>query len=312
MKFNLPADTQRTITSIHALIDRRREADGLDRDLALQERTAAEGVKHARGALDTIETDLALARRGGDQAQIDETIAARSGASEKVQSTEINLERVQRARRGLATRRSTLDDEIERADPAVADALQTVRQTVITAWREELRSSIAGPGPGLIAALRTGYALNAAIGVPSRDLLNEISIKDPCSPAVPVRRLLDGARNFSAPADGEFIEKAEDLVMSWRDVPDLAALHELLAPIGTLAHEIGMIARKVRDTRERERDHLTTPQAPKTPQRAPQPDLAAMSADEYRAHRAAEVNASRVYRPFDPSEHNYGGIRGRA
>ncbi|HXP04086.1 MAG TPA: hypothetical protein VN808_08180 [Stellaceae bacterium] len=289
------------------MIERRNEATRIDRDLAEQSKTASTSLAAARLALDVLETDLALADASGDEAQLAKLGAARPGASERVQVADAALERAERARRGLAARRKAIDSEIEVSASTVAGALHEIQRAALAALREDLRRAIIGEFPGgLAAALRGAHMLRAAVRVPNEDMLSEIRIRDPLSPGAPVLRLIDGAKNYSAAREADF----ENLSEAWREVPELRALFDQLAPIALLEREFAAISRQVRDVRQREL--LAAPPKPQpAPQRAPQPDVARMSNEEYRAYRASQVNASRTHPPFDPAAEKWRQLPGQ-
>jgi hypothetical protein len=250
MKFQMPVETKVAISAAQALIAHRRDVDRVDAELDQQARIAASEAARAAEGFDTIESELALADAEGDEVRFAALTKECEQQREAGGKARAEVERIARARRGLVTRRAAIDDEIEAADSGVAAALQCIREAALLAWREDLRRAVAE----LAEVLRAGHAIRDALNVPDRGLLDEISIRDPASGPSPVRRLIiDGRLNYSAAAGGEFIDEPEDLRSTWRGVPELRALNELLAPLGAIEREVTSIAGRVRARKDLER-----------------------------------------------------------
>ena len=297
----IPPEAKRMLDAAAELLDRRRSDDLVDAEKAATERAVSAEVERAGQSLERIEIDLAVADADGDEDRHAKLTAARTAASEPAAKAREALATAQRTRRGVANRRVALEDEIAASEHAVTAAIHEVRQAVLIYWREKLHDALTGATPGgLVAVLREGWAINAAIGVPNHNIL-ELDIHDPLrfAQGFGTRMMLTGRRNFAGSADGR---TAEDMSTSWRDDPALKALHNSLSPYQMVEREVRVVAIKVRDRAERER---LAPKAVAQLREAPAGptagELAAMSEGEYRTHFAAAERRAHPGARYQPN-----------
>lgn len=301
-QIRIPPEAKRVLDEAGVLLDRRRADDRIDAEKAATERAVSAEAERAGQSLERIEVDLAVADADGNEAAHRQLTAARTTASETAAKAREALATAQRTRRGVANRRVALEDEIAATEHAVAAAVHEVRQAVLVAWREKLHRVLTGAiDGGLVAVLREGWAINAAIGVPNHNIL-ELDIHDPLrfAQGFGTRMMLSGRRNFAGSADGR---TAEDMSTSWRGDPTLKAVHDSLAPYQMIEREVRVVAVKVRDRADRER--LTKP-APTQQFREPPPgpsaaELAGMSDEAHRAHFAAAERRAHPGARYQPN-----------
>jgi hypothetical protein len=238
----IPASANSALAEMLAKLDRHRELGERFGGLRLEEEQSNDVFGRGRSRLSELEIEVDIADDADDREAYQRLSEERDAARVRIAAAEETFGRVRRRLAALGTLRVKLENEITDAAADFSAEVAKVRTASLAALRESLIDGIVGEMP-LIAALRLSGMLRATgLGIPDRDFLGEVRIRDPLSR----RLLLDGERCLvGEPA------AAENLTDSWRAVPELVALHDQLTPFATVTKTAEAIASQTREQRAR-------------------------------------------------------------
>jgi hypothetical protein len=261
---------------------------------------AARAVAASAERLEAAETDLALATEENFPA----LRKARDDARTAAEQAQAERDAVGRRRRGLAARLADADDAIEAALREFRAPMAEFRVEAASQLRAAMIRSLAD----FLDVLEIAHALKHAGALDSAAIngLKEVRIPDIAAPrGAPIGSplyLLSGPGQVGGAqlVAGNFAFSEVDGIIAPRDLADFGENRELAELIAALA-PLGR-AEVAATTRMRTRQFgnvRTVPTAP-APQARPRDDdeitrEAAMTDDEYRARRAAEINKNREY-----------------
>ena len=292
------------VASAHAGLDRAlgQRADLLQRqaEAAAQEPSLARAADLAAAEHDRAETDLSLAT----DENFDELTQRRDAAAIAAGEARGALNLVRRRQRGIDAKLVEVLAVIEAAEAVAERGRPAFRAELRARYRQHLLLPAVAE---LARVLRTAFTIEGALPASGLSiLLKGIIVPDIIpQPGRPVPYLLQEHRTW---LDDE-VALAGDHLGELGDDPEMVALHEMLRPLGQTERAAALIVRDVQKKRhlEEETARLSAPPQPR-PKAPPDPTLA-MSDEEYRAYRAAEVNANRVYPAPSPNPPSYVGFR---
>lgn len=148
------------------------------------------------------------------------------------------VNRIDRAHAALTAKLGEVDDQIEAAASAFAEAAAGAQNSARNAWATELREATRV----LARALRKGYAVAAAYRLPTV-LIEDVTVPNPngSTPYLAAGTLALGNTG------------SERLPMSWRDDPDAVALHDQHVPVRAMMDHLRPHQDRLRRLREEQR-----------------------------------------------------------
>jgi hypothetical protein len=298
---NLPPEVIDAHAALEGALAQR--ADLLRRQTAdaAEEPAAVRMAEVASAEHEQAEIDLALAT--------DENFAILTKAREKLAASAAEartaLDTLHRRQRGIAAKLAETDAAIEAAYAEWSAA----SASFLAELRLLYQRHVAKAAAALVRALRMGYALHDALPLGGlRGSLDAIIIPDVAPrPGRPFPYVIKGPRAW---LDDDVDLAGDDLRIFDHDHPEIAALHDMLKPLGQAERAAASLVRTIQTKRARDAEtaRLSSPRERlNTPREAENSRVMAMSDEEFRAHRAAVANASRIYPPFDPNKHTYSG-----
>jgi hypothetical protein len=284
----LPEEYAEAFGKLQSAIDARSDLVGRLGSAKAAEPAAMRAVADAADVLEHAETHLALAT-DEDAGQLTK---ARDRTATAADTARAELVTIQRRQRGLAAKIVEAETLIEAANLEWTKA--HFRGELQLAFRRHLVEA----GAAFVEALRVGWAIEAAMPRTLGHALREVKIPDVAvQPGRPVPYLVTGHQSW--------MHEDADLVHAdlhdFAGVPGIAALQELLRPIGRAEAQVrGVLDAIMRARAARAMEPAAPQPQPPSPEQAERDRVQGLSDEEYRELRRAEIERSRTHPEIAP------------
>jgi hypothetical protein len=280
----VPAEVAEAQAILDAALDVRGRWLQQQAEAVAAEPETVRAAEAAASAYERAETDLTVAT---DENFITLT-GLRNEARAEVEWARADLETNRRRQRGIASKLMEAEAAIEAAHPEWRHFFALFQEELRTRFGRHLAAALAGSAGGIVRALRLAYAIEDALGSKCLGELRDLRIRNPAARLGEVPYLLNGHQAW---LDDASANAAGDDLRLFEGDAAIAALHKLLAPLGRIETAAAAVMRTIQARHARE-----VAAAPRPPVPAPPPDpVHAMTDEEYRAHRAAEIDRARLY-----------------